>query len=298
MTKAKSGRQVYCVITDVMGNTVTTKTVTLRAAASITKQPVNASAYQNKTVKTSFTAYGSKLTYQWYLCNPGSTKFSKSSNTTSAYSCKMTDANNGRKVYCVVTDSYGNTAKTKTVTLTLKKGITITKEPADQQAMLGKKASTSVTASGSNLTYQWYLQDPGKTSYTKSSIKTATYSYVMTKAKSGRKVYCVITDDEGNSVKTRTATLSAAASITKQPTDAAALSGKTVKTSLTAYGTSLKYQWYICAPGKTTFEKSSNSGRTYSCKMNEKNNGRKVYCIITDGYGNTVKSDTVTLTLQ
>jgi hypothetical protein len=29
MTKARAGREVYCVITDIWGNTVTTETVTL-----------------------------------------------------------------------------------------------------------------------------------------------------------------------------------------------------------------------------------------------------------------------------
>ena len=40
--------------------------------------------------------------------------------TSAAYSTTMTIARNGRQLYCVVTDKYGNTVKTVTVTLKMK----------------------------------------------------------------------------------------------------------------------------------------------------------------------------------
>ncbi len=62
-------------------------------------------------------------------------------------------------------------------------------------------------AEGQGLKYQWYFKKPGGKSFGKPSITTATYSYTMTAAKSGRQVYCVITDKWGNRVKTDVVTL-------------------------------------------------------------------------------------------
>ena len=116
----------------------------------------------------------------------------------------------------------------------------------------------------------------------------------------GRKVYCVITDQYGKSVKSNTVTLKMGypVKITKQPTNASAPSGTTVKTSVTASGDGLKYQWYYCNAGGTTFKKSSVKTAIYSTTMGTSANGRKVYCVITDRYGKSVKSNTVTLTMQ
>ena len=261
----------------------------------ITTQPKGKAVKSGEKVSTKVTATGTGLKYQWYIKNPGASKFSKSSITSSTYSCTMKSSISGRKVYCVITNSKGNTLKTNTVTLSM---INLKTQPANKRASLGSIVKTSFSASGSGLTYQWYVKEAGAAKFVKSSNTSKSYSYTMTKVKSGRQVYCVIKDKYGNTMQTRTATLSAAASITKQPTNVSAANGKTAKTSITAFGTKLSYQWYICNAGSTKFSKSSVTTSTYSCKMNSKSNGRKVYCIVTDGYGNTVKSKTVTLKLK
>ena len=37
---------------------------------------------------------------------------------------------------------------------------------------------------------------------------------------------------------------------------------------------------------------------TYSAEMNESRDGRQIYCVITDMFGNTVKTNTVTLSAK
>ena len=296
MTAAKSGRQVYCVVTDKYGGSVKTNTVTMRAEdyIKITKQPTNAVAASGKTVSTSVTATGDGLTYQWYTKDPGGSSFGKSSIKESTYSYTMSLAKSGRQVYCVITDKYGNTAKTNTVTLSL---LAITQQPANVAVAAGETASTTVTVSGSGLKYQWYVKDPGSSSFGKSSVTGKTYGYVMTEAKSGRQVYCVIADKYGNSVRSNTVTLKipSYAKITKQPANAIVASGKTVSTSVTATGDGLTYQWYVKDPGKSSFYKSSVTGSTYGYAMTEAKSGRQAYCVITDAYGTSVKTNTVTL---
>ena len=90
----------------------------LRIAATVTTQPVSVTVAAGKTAKVSFKAAGDGLTYTWYFKDAGATSFTKTTAFTgNAYSVTMTEARDGRQVYCVVTDKYGKTAKTSTVTL-------------------------------------------------------------------------------------------------------------------------------------------------------------------------------------
>ena len=296
MSNAVKDRQLYCVLTDVYGNTVQSKTVTLRMAASITAQPQSAAAAEGKIAKTTVKASGDGLKYQWYIKNPGKEKFGKSSVTSASYSCKMSETTDGRQAYCVITDKYGNTVKSKTVTLYMGNPAKITTQPKNAVATEGKTAKTTVKASGDGITYTWYIKNPGKEKFGKSSVTSATYSCKMSETTDGRKAYCVITDKYGTSVKTETVTfyMGNPAKIKTQPKSVVAEEGTTAKTTVKASGDGLKYQWYIKNPGKEKFGKSSVTSATYSCKMSETTDGRKAYCVITDKYGTSVKTETVT----
>ena len=63
---------------------------------------------------------------------------------------------------------------------------------------------TTVEATGEDLTYQWYIRNPGKEKFGKSSVTSATYSVTVSEKTDGREAYCVITDKYGNSVQTET----------------------------------------------------------------------------------------------
>jgi len=296
MNEARAGRKIYCVITDQYGNSVTTNTVTLGMNVRITKQPTSVSAVNGATVKTSVSARGDGLKYQWYYTSNGNTTaFMKSSTTTAVYSTTMNETRAGRKVYCVITDKYGNTVTTDTVTLGMK--ASIIKQPTSSSVEMGEPVSTTVKAQGDGLKYQWYYTVGGSSdTFTKSSITTATYFTTMDASKAGRKVYCVITDKYGNSATTNTVTLGIKVSITKQPASVVVNSGETVNVSVAAKGDGLKYQWYFTSNGRTDeFMRSSTTSATYSTTMNETRAGRKIYCVITDLYGNTVTTKTVTL---
>jgi len=72
---------------------------------------------------------GEGLTYEWWYKNAGASKFSKTTAFTSnTYSLAVTGARNGRQLYCVITDQYGNRVTTKTVTLRIADAITVTSE--------------------------------------------------------------------------------------------------------------------------------------------------------------------------
>ena len=89
-------------------------------AASITTQPKTVTVAKNKTAKVTVKAAGDGLKYTWYVKNAGAKKFTKTTVKTAAYSVKMTSSVKNRQVYCVVTDKYGKTVKSNTVTLKMK----------------------------------------------------------------------------------------------------------------------------------------------------------------------------------
>ncbi len=168
-------------------------------------------------------------------------------------------------------------------------------EPKTQYAQLGEKAKFTVKAVGDDLKYQWYYKDADGTKYKKCSGTKATYSLEMTEARKDRKLYCVITDKYGNEVKTKTVTMKMAASIKTEPKSVKTAIGKKAKFTVKAAGDGLKYQWYYKDTDGKKYKKASCTKATYSIELTKARNGRKFYCVITDKYGNTVKSKTVSM---
>ncbi|MBE5776842.1 MAG: hypothetical protein E7326_04990 [Clostridiales bacterium] len=301
MNAVRAGRKVYCVVTDKYGNSVTSAVATLTMASplKITTQPQNASAADGKTVSTSVTATGEGLTYAWYWKNAADSDYYLSSVTANTYSTQMIAEKNGRTVYCVVTDKYGNSVTSSVATLTLASALKITSQPQNASAADGKTVSTSVKASGDGLSYKWYWKNAGSAAYQVSSVTTNTYSTPMAAEKNGRTVYCVITDKYGNSVTSSVATLTLKGIlITAQPQNASAANGKTVSTSVTATGEGLSYKWYWKNAADADYYLSSVTSNTYSTQMIAEKNGRTVYCVITDKYGNSVTSSVATLSVM
>ena len=181
--------------------------VTANAAKTklkILKQPENCYVQEGEDFVFTVKAQGDGLKYQWYYCNPGKTKFLKSTNKTDTYTYPMTEARSGRKVYCVIKDKYGNSVKTNTVLCKIPVYAQITKQPVSTRVAFDKTVKVTVSAKGDGLKYQWYYRNAGDSKFTKSNQTTASYSTTMTAARAGRYLYCVVKDTYGNVVKTDT----------------------------------------------------------------------------------------------
>ena len=300
MNSDRDGRELYCVVTDKYGTSVSSESAYIRMGTpvSITSQPVNAVAPEGTRAYARVTAEGDGLTYQWFFSS-GNGSFSASSVTAAAYSVTMDASRDGRMVYCVITDKFGNSVTTDTVTLTMGTPARIITQPANVSAASGKTATVTLKAEGDGLSYAWYYKNKGASSFVKTSaFKGDTYAVEMTSARSGRQLYCVITDKYGNSVTsdTVTITLGVPVKLTQQPEDAIAPEGKAAKVTIAAEGEGLTYTWYYKNKGASSFVKTTTfTGDTYSTAMNAERDGRQVYCVIKDKYGNSVKTDTVTL---
>jgi len=300
MNAARNGRQVYCLVSDGYGSTTKSETVTLKLGTPIklTAQPQSVSVAAGSSARVSVTATGEgTLSYQWYIKDVGDSAFRKSSVTTKNYSVRMKPAVNGRQVYCVVSDTFGQAVTSKTATLSMNDTLVIYGQPTDSTARIGEKVSATVLAHGKGtLTYTWYVAKPGSSTFEKSVITKPTYSVVMSAARDGSRVYCVVSDSTGKKVTSNTFTISAIyeLKILSQPREARAFIGSVAKTTVKASGLGLTYQWYIASATSDVFHLSPVTYNFYSITMDEDRAGRKAYCVITDKFGNQVTTNTVT----
>ena len=75
-------------------------------------------------------------------------------------------------------------------------------------------------------------------------------------------------------------------------------SGATATVTVKATGDGLTYKWYFKNKGDSQFSLTNSfTGNTYSVAMDATRDGRQVYCVVKDKYGNSVDTNVVTLTM-
>ena len=269
----------------------------------ITAQPTDQNIKLGDTIKLNVKAEGEGLTYQWYFKKAGQTSFSKWNGRTHATETVTPNATwNGIQLYCIVKDSAGNTEQSNPAKITVTGTPKITRQPVSQTVALGDTIQLSVKAEGVGLTYQWYFKKAGQTAWNKWKGRThATETVTPNATWNGIQLYCEIRDAAGAKVSSSTAriTVSGAPKITVQPVSQTMALGDTIQLSVKAEGVSLTYQWYFKKAGQTAWNKWK--GRTHATETVTPNatwNGIQLYCEIKDGAGDSVKSDTVTVSFK
>lgn len=189
-----------------------------------------------------------------------------------------------------VLQNYGGT-----VTWSCNTPVQIQTQPKATDTKLGGTARLRVAATGDGLTYKWCYKNVGQTKYTESTQTGPVYSVKMSAATRNQWVCCLITDRYGVTVKSDVVLLRMAATVTKQPATAFARYGTNAKVTVKAAGDGLTYTWYHKNAGAAKFTRAAGKTATYVVKMNGKTKDRHVYCVITDRYGNAVKTKTVQL---
>ncbi len=261
---------------------------------------------ENSTASFTVQAEGTGLTYQWWVKKATATKFSKSSITGPVYEVELTAARNGNQVYCIVTDAFGETVQTNAVSMTISDEPAVLEILADLEDYVGPENSTAtftVQAAGEGLTYQWWVKKPSAIRFSKSSITGPVYEVELTAARNGNQVYCIVTDAYGNTEQTNTVSMTiadepAALEILADLEDYVGPENSTATFTVQAAGEDLTYQWWVKKPSATKFSQSSITGPVYEVELTAARNGNQVYCIVTDAFGNTAQTNTVTMTIE
>ena len=127
-----------------------------------------------------------------------------------SYTTQLTTGNSGQMFRVTVSDYKGNSVTSNAVSMTTTP-LKILKQPQSVKVSLGDTARFHVTVQGDGLEYKWYYQNPGGSvneAGSTAGMYTPYYNYTISNAsRSGRAMWCVITDKYGNSVTTEKAYL-------------------------------------------------------------------------------------------
>ncbi|MDY2627619.1 MAG: transglutaminase domain-containing protein [Lachnospiraceae bacterium] len=318
--ESRDGQKYRCIVTDCNGETVTSGEAAIHIEKAeqvleITKQPSDYSGSVGDTAVFTVEANGSGLHYQWQYQNAGNTAWKtsgQSGNKTAALKVQVTEARDGQKYRCVITDDCGSSATSDAAVLRIVKEsekLAITGQPENYVGEVGDTAVFTVIAVGDSLTYQWEYQNVGSTVWKASGQngnKTDTLRVPVTEARDGQKYRCVITDDCGSSATSDAAALyvgneSDTVLITGQPEDYTGSVGDIAVFIVTAEGKGLSYQWEYQNVGSTVWKASGQIGNktdTLQVPITAARDGQKYRCVITDGNGTSLVSDAAGIIVQ
>jgi hypothetical protein len=198
---------------------------------------------------------------------------------------------NNAKFHCIVSNGGGSVTSSDALLIVNTAAPVIVTNPSNTAVVEGSTATFSVSASGSNLSYQWQKNGSAITNATSASYTTP----ATTLADSGATFQCVVTNPGGR-VTSGSATLSvtpAAPKITVQPSDQAAPQGTAVTFSIQASGSNLNYQWQ-----KNGAPITGATGPNYTtAPVTSADDGAKFLCVVSNSTG-SVTSNQANLTVN
>ena len=207
-----NGYQYRCKVSNSEGSVYSEiATLTVKSSLTvpvITAQPQSITAEVGVKIHFNIQADGEELSYQWYFRSSSSGSWkavSAASGKTASYSMIPAVRHNGYQYRCKVTNSAG-TVTSKTVTLTVAGAAPVIQtQPKDASVAAGGKASFTVKAVGTELSYQWQFRT-GETGTWKNvsaaSGKTAKYSLTAAERHNGYQYQCVVMNPQGSATST------------------------------------------------------------------------------------------------
>jgi Peptidase family M1 domain len=228
------------------------------ASPAITTQPVSQTVCEGANVTFTIAA-ATATNFQWQVSTNGGTSWANITGATNAsfILSAVTNTLNGNLYRCQASTLCGVTNSSNAI-LTVNSPIAITAQPASATICTGQSNTFCVTATGSNVLYQWQTNSTGCTGAW-ANITGATNSCLTVNNVLATSYYrCVVSSSScAGSVTTNCATLTVNTGviISTQPTDAENCAG--TQASFTVAGTSVQtinYQWQV----------STNNGASFS----------------------------------
>ena len=295
VTAARDGQQYRCIVSDSKGLTIISETAKIKVKPSITSQPQTQELEIGQTAKFTIVATGKNLKYQWqFLSSSGWKDSGMTGAKTAALSVPVTAERDGQQYRCVVTASTGAFVTSDPAKISVK--TTITSQPTTQEIEIGQIAKFTVAATGVNLTYQWQFLDNGAWKNSgMTGAKTATLSVPVTAARDGQQYRCRVTAS-GTTLTSNTASIKVKTAITTQPTNQTGKIDSTVKFTVAASGTNLKYQWqFLSSAGWKNSGMTGANTATLSVPVTAARDGQQYKCVVTSANGSSAITNAVKL---
>ncbi len=207
--------------------------LTVNQVTAITTQPQNRMVCENGSVSFSVTANGAGLTYQWR--KGGVNVSGATANTLTINAATAADAGG----YDVVVTGACGTDISSAATLAVNSLTVISAQPVNQTVCAGASASFSVTATGTNLSYQWR-----KNGVAINGATGGAYVIPVTAASDAGSYDVIVSGTCGSVMSTAVAlTVNAQPTITSHPPSKTICEGEFTNIPVFATGTGLSYQW-------------------------------------------------------
>lgn len=276
---------------------------------SIFLQPEDQSGHAGDTISFTVLAFGSNLTYAWYMYMPQDPDKVSFLTSDQSWEIPLSESYDGICIYCLLKDDLGNEVKSDTVTITVipgADGIVIVRQPKDQQGKTGEKVLFDIEAKGENLTYTWYMYHPEMPDYAEKISEEQYWAVEIDEEMDGFCFYCMVTSGEGKTRKSDTVMLTVIPEenplrIQEQPKSIQVYDGDTAMFCNEVSGSNLSYQWQVLTSGSSVWKNSSMTGHATDVMKDPaamKRNGQKYRCVVTDGSGKTLTSSEATLTVK
>ena len=280
-----NGSNFQVIVSSSVGSVTSTVAVlTVANRPFITTQPMSQAVNVGQAATFSAVASGSGLSYQWMKNGQSIAGANSASYTTPA----AASADNGSSFTVVVSNSLGSVTS-NAATLSLNSAPTITAQPMNQIVNVGQPAVFSLSAAGTDLSYQWeknYIAILGATS--------ASYTTPGVALTDNGARFTVIVSNSFGSATSHSAmlTLNGAPVITTQPVAQTVKVGQTATFSVAAAGIApLHYQWeknYVAIAG-------ANSSSYTTPAVTSADNGDKFRVVVSNSIGSATSTSYSTI---
>lgn len=188
----------------------------------------------------------------------------------------------------------------------------VTKSPVSQSVADGDSVTFAITASGEDLSYEWYrrLGDTGTEELIPDAI-TARYIFTAHVEDNGYQYWCVVSNEDGDATSdiAQLSVVPAVPEITRQPGSRTVVAKTNASFTVEAKGGNLAFDWYCRPAGESIWTKidSKTEGvveikttaraSTLTVTASINNNGTEYRCQVSNPKG-TVNSNAARLTVQ
>jgi hypothetical protein len=205
---------------------------------TITSHPQSSTILSGAQASLSAAATGSPLTWQWYIGSSGNTAQPVAGATANTYAPSPASTT----TYWVRVTGCSFTADSNAATVTVCTTPAVTNLTRTTNYAIGGTGSITVTATGANLTYQWYKGQSGDTTVPIANATTATYSFTL--QNSAYYWVRVGTTCSGATANSAAILYNVAAHVVAYPADVTIPRGTSTTLTVSATGTYLTYQWF------------------------------------------------------